>query len=246
MGRPLRIHNGETMVPLQPVSTRCLSCGHTARVAYHTQRRITHLARSFLFIPDRPAVFSGILSPLSPSLPTRREKSMGTATRRIWPGCDSHIALARTCYTQREAPLRTLLAHERTPRLAAPSYCRGDPCGRPEAHRSLWLAVALKPDGRPEGWSSRVEVISGGSRGNQKIRRKCTTSAPYLASRYESYGPNHHQRTTTRTTGARNTNTGTASTPSSPHPRPGHRHLLRACAALRLRRFRGPTCTCAA
>ena len=56
---------------------------------------------------------------------------------------------------------------EKTPRLAAPSYCRGDPCGRPEARRSLWPAVALKPTGRlacgcPEGWSSRVEVIPGG------------------------------------------------------------------------------------
>ena len=42
-----RIHDGETMVPLQPVSTRCLSCGHTARVVYHTQRRITTLHGRF-------------------------------------------------------------------------------------------------------------------------------------------------------------------------------------------------------
>src|SRR5216683_2732069 len=68
---------------------------------------------------------------------------------------------------------------------------------------------------------------------------------PILASRYESHGTNH-QRATTRTTGARNTSTGRASPHSSLHPRPGHRHLLRACAALRLRRFRGPACTCAA
>lgn len=39
MGRPLRVHDGETMVSFQPVSTKCLSCGHTARVAYHTEAR---------------------------------------------------------------------------------------------------------------------------------------------------------------------------------------------------------------
>lgn len=47
MGRPLRVHDGETMVSFQPVSTKCLSCGHTARVAYHTQRRVTTLHGRF-------------------------------------------------------------------------------------------------------------------------------------------------------------------------------------------------------
>jgi len=41
MGRPLRDHDAETIVPLQPVSAKCLVCGNTARVAYHTQRRVT-------------------------------------------------------------------------------------------------------------------------------------------------------------------------------------------------------------
>jgi Transposase, Mutator family len=47
MGRPLRVHDGETVVPLQPISTKCPSCGHTARVAYHTQRRVTTLDGRF-------------------------------------------------------------------------------------------------------------------------------------------------------------------------------------------------------
>jgi hypothetical protein len=47
MGRPLRVLDEETMVPLQPVSIQCLSCGHTARVAYHTQRRVTTLHGHF-------------------------------------------------------------------------------------------------------------------------------------------------------------------------------------------------------
>jgi hypothetical protein len=47
MGRPLRDHDEETIVPLQPVSTKCLVCGNTARVAYHTQRRVTTLHGHF-------------------------------------------------------------------------------------------------------------------------------------------------------------------------------------------------------
>lgn len=47
MGRPLRVLDEETMVPLRPLSTTCLSCGHTARVAYHTQRRVTTLHDRF-------------------------------------------------------------------------------------------------------------------------------------------------------------------------------------------------------
>jgi hypothetical protein len=47
MGRPLRVLDEETMVPLQPVSIQCLSCGHTARVAYHTQRRVSTLHGHF-------------------------------------------------------------------------------------------------------------------------------------------------------------------------------------------------------
>jgi len=47
MSRPMRVHEGETVVPLQPVSLQCLSCGHTARVAYHTQRRVTTLHGHF-------------------------------------------------------------------------------------------------------------------------------------------------------------------------------------------------------
>lgn len=47
MGRPIRIHETETIVSLPPLSTACLSCGHTARVAYHTQRRVTTLQGHF-------------------------------------------------------------------------------------------------------------------------------------------------------------------------------------------------------
>jgi hypothetical protein len=47
MGRPMRVHDAATIVPLQPVSTTCLTCGHTARVAYHTQRRVFTLQGRF-------------------------------------------------------------------------------------------------------------------------------------------------------------------------------------------------------
>ena len=44
---PKRYRPSSTTVGLQPVSTRCLSCGRTAWVAYHTQRRITTLHGRF-------------------------------------------------------------------------------------------------------------------------------------------------------------------------------------------------------
>jgi hypothetical protein len=47
MGRPRRMDNEETIVLLQPASTICPRCGNTARVAYHTQRRVTTLQGHF-------------------------------------------------------------------------------------------------------------------------------------------------------------------------------------------------------
>jgi hypothetical protein len=47
MGRPPRVPATETVVSLQPLSKKCLACGNTARVAYHTQRRVTTLQGSF-------------------------------------------------------------------------------------------------------------------------------------------------------------------------------------------------------
>lgn len=47
MGRPACIRDGETCVSLQPISTQCHTCGHTAHVAYHTQRRVTTLHGRF-------------------------------------------------------------------------------------------------------------------------------------------------------------------------------------------------------
>src|SRR5579863_1437763 len=49
MSRPTRIHDTATAVSFQPLSTKCLTCGHTARVAYHTQRRVTTLQGRFCF-----------------------------------------------------------------------------------------------------------------------------------------------------------------------------------------------------
>jgi hypothetical protein len=49
MGRPPCIHNEETCVSLQPISPQCHMCGHTAHVAYHTQRRVTTLHDRFCF-----------------------------------------------------------------------------------------------------------------------------------------------------------------------------------------------------
>ncbi len=47
MSRPTRIHDRATVVSLQPLGAKCLTCGHTARVAYHTQRQITTLQGRF-------------------------------------------------------------------------------------------------------------------------------------------------------------------------------------------------------
>ncbi len=47
MSRPIRIHDTAAVVSFQPLSTKCLTCGHTAWVAYHTQRRITTLQGRF-------------------------------------------------------------------------------------------------------------------------------------------------------------------------------------------------------
>jgi hypothetical protein len=47
VGRPTRVSDTETGVSLQPLSTKCLACGNTARVAYHTQRRVTILQGHF-------------------------------------------------------------------------------------------------------------------------------------------------------------------------------------------------------
>jgi hypothetical protein len=47
MGRALRVHDTETIGALRPLSTKCLGCGNTARVAYHTQRRVTTLQGHF-------------------------------------------------------------------------------------------------------------------------------------------------------------------------------------------------------
>jgi len=47
MSRPIRIHETATVISLQPISTKCLACGNTARVAYHTQRRVTTLQGHF-------------------------------------------------------------------------------------------------------------------------------------------------------------------------------------------------------
>lgn len=47
MGRPTRVLDTETVVFLQPLSTKCLACGNTARVAYHTQRHVTTLQGHF-------------------------------------------------------------------------------------------------------------------------------------------------------------------------------------------------------
>ena len=47
MSRPTRMHETAPVISLQPLSTTCLLCGQTARVAYHTQRRITTLHGRF-------------------------------------------------------------------------------------------------------------------------------------------------------------------------------------------------------
>src|SRR5579883_649905 len=47
MGRHTRIHETETIVSFQTLSTQCFTCGHTARVAYHTRRRVTTLQGQF-------------------------------------------------------------------------------------------------------------------------------------------------------------------------------------------------------
>src|ERR1700730_6109825 len=47
MSRPTRIHDTATVISFQPLSTKCLTCGHTARVAYHTPRRVTTLQGRF-------------------------------------------------------------------------------------------------------------------------------------------------------------------------------------------------------
>jgi hypothetical protein len=47
MSRPARMHETATAISLQPLSTTCLLCEQTARVAYHTQRRITTLLGRF-------------------------------------------------------------------------------------------------------------------------------------------------------------------------------------------------------
>ncbi|GHO90043.1 hypothetical protein KSF_000910 [Reticulibacter mediterranei] len=47
MGRPTRVLDTETIISLQPLSTKCLACGNTARVVYHTQRHVTTLQGHF-------------------------------------------------------------------------------------------------------------------------------------------------------------------------------------------------------
>jgi hypothetical protein len=47
MGRPTRVLDTETVISLQPLSTKCLACGNTARVAYRTQRHVTTLQGHF-------------------------------------------------------------------------------------------------------------------------------------------------------------------------------------------------------
>ena len=47
MGRPTRVLDTKTVLSLQPLSTKCLACGNTARVAYHTQRLVTTLQGHF-------------------------------------------------------------------------------------------------------------------------------------------------------------------------------------------------------